>query len=201
MNLADQFGGAVDQPSGFHLRRGVAALDVEPKKLLVAAYDAGLRDGGQTAGDDAYGVHPSAVEDGKQLVLLQIVAPEAAEDRLATEPGEVHRHVGGPSGTLVALGVANDRDRGFGRDAVDVAVDVAVEHDVAYYQYFELAETAFEEVQNGMQFGQHTWEGSLLPSSHLCERLKKWATGYGRVRDLSLFSPEWRAPRRGPLRP
>ncbi len=39
-----------------------------------------------------------------------VIAPETGEEGLAAEAGEVHGNVGGATGTLVALGVAEDGD-------------------------------------------------------------------------------------------
>ncbi len=153
--LVDELGGAFFEALGFDGGRGIAALDVEAEELLGAADDAGLGDGGERAGDDAGGVDAGAVEDGGQLGLLGVVAPEAAEEGLAAEAGEVHGDVGCAACALVAAGVAEDGNRGFGRDALDVAVDVAVEHDVADDEDFELAEAALEQIQNGMKLRQH----------------------------------------------
>ena len=75
------------------------------------------------------------------------LAPEAGEEGLTAEAGEVHGDVGGAAGALVALGVAEDGDRRFGGDAVHLAEDVAVEHEVAGHQHLQLAEAAFQQRQ------------------------------------------------------
>ena len=49
MDLRDQLGGALLQALGLDGWRRVAALDVEPQKLLHAADDAGLGDGRERA--------------------------------------------------------------------------------------------------------------------------------------------------------
>ena len=72
-----------------------------------------------------------------QLCLLGIGAPEAGEVCLAAEAGEVHGDIGSAAGSRVALGVAEDGDRSLGRDAVHLADDVAIEHEVAYDKNFE----------------------------------------------------------------
>ncbi len=94
-------------------------------------------------------------EDRGQFCLLGVTAPETAEEGLAAEPGEIHGYVCCSAGTLVALGVANDWNRGLGRDALHLAVDVAVEHDVTNDQYFELTEATLKQVQDRVKFGQH----------------------------------------------
>ncbi len=81
---------------------------------------------------------PARSRDRRQLGLLGVVAPEAGEKGLAAEAGEVHGDVGRAAGALIALRVAEHRHRSLGRDALDVAVDVAVEHDVADHQHLEL---------------------------------------------------------------
>ena len=113
------------------------------------------------------GVDVGAVEDGGELGLLGVSRPEAAEEGLASESGEVHGDVGCAPGALVTASVAEDRDRRLGRDALDVAVDVAIEHDVADDEDSELAEAALEQIENGMKLRQHARRYLLLPSSHL----------------------------------
>ena len=153
--FGDEFGGALVQALRFGGWGCVAALDVEAKQLLGAADDAGLGDGGERAGNHAYGVDAGSLEDGGEFSLLGVVAPEAGEKGLAAEAGEIHGDVGCAAGTLVAPGVAEDRNWSLGRDALDVAVDVAVEHDVADDEHLELTEAALEQVQNRMKFRQH----------------------------------------------
>ena len=75
--------GAVEQALVFDGGRRVAGLDVEAEELLDAADDAGLRDGGERAGDHAEGVEPGGVEDGGEVGALAVVAPEAGEEGLA----------------------------------------------------------------------------------------------------------------------
>ncbi len=70
-------------------------------------------------------------------------------------PSEVHGDVGCAPSALVAAGVAEDGDRSFGRDALDVAVNVAVEHDVTDDEDLELAEAALQQIENGMKLRQH----------------------------------------------
>jgi len=84
--------------------------------------------------------------------LFGVGSPEAGEEWLATEAGEVHGDVGGAAGALVAVRVAEDRDGGFGRDAVDVADDVAVEHEVADDEDADVVEAAFEEAEDAVEF-------------------------------------------------
>ncbi len=129
---------------------------------------------GSEAGDYAYGVDAGALQDCGQLGLLGVAAPEAREKSLAAEAGEVHGDVGCAAGTLVALGVAEDGNRSFGRDALDVAVDVAVEHDVADDKHFELTEAAFEQVQNRMKFRQHVRDDLLATIIASSPRLREF---------------------------
>ena len=102
VDLCDQLGGALLQALRLGGGRSVAALDVQTQQLLRAADDAGLGDGGQRAGDDAYGVDASALEDCGEFSLLGVVAPEAGEEGLAAEASEVHGDVGRAAGALVA---------------------------------------------------------------------------------------------------
>jgi hypothetical protein len=51
--------------------------------------------------------------------------------------------------------MTEDGDGGFGGDALDIAMNVAVEHDVTDDEDPELTEASFEQVQNGVKFRQH----------------------------------------------
>ena len=169
--FVDQFGGALLEALGLGGWRRVTALDVEPQKLLHAADDAGLGDGWERARDYANGVDAGALQDRRQFSLFGVGAPEAAEKGLAAEAREVHGDVCCTTRSLVSPGVPKGRNRGLGRDALYVAMDVAVEHDVADYQHLELAEAALQQVQNRMKFRQHAREdllGTIIASPPAC---------------------------------
>jgi hypothetical protein len=134
----------------------IAGFDVEAEELLRAADDAGLGDGGERGGDDACGVDVGGFEGGGELALLGVCAPEAGEERLAAQTSEVHGDVGGAAGALVTVCVAKDGDGGFGGDAVDVADDVAVEHEIANNEDADVFEAAFEEAEDAVKFGKHS---------------------------------------------
>ena len=81
---------------------------------------------------------PSGVDVGAfrgsaaRVVLVGVGAPESRRGRPGSRGRRGwHGDVGGSAGAGVALGVAEDGDRGLGGDAVDLAEDVAVEHEVA----------------------------------------------------------------------
>ena len=114
---------------------------------------------------------PARSRIARQFGLFRVAAPEAAQEGLAAEAREVHGDVGCTAGSLVPLGMPKDRNRGLGRDALYVAVDVAVEHDVADHQHLELTEAALQQVQNRMKFRQHAQEyllGSIIASPPAC---------------------------------
>ena len=113
-----------------------------------------------------------------QFGLLRVAAPEAGKKGLAAEAGEVHRDVGCATGALVPLRMAEDRDRSLGRDALDVAVDVAVEHDVADDEDLELAEAAFEQVQDRMKILESLITCCLVIVCYVCD-LRRPAFGNG----------------------
>ena len=48
-----------------------------------------------------------------------------------------------------------DRDRRLGRDAVDLTLDVTIEHDIADDEHAELREAAFEQGEDGVEVGEH----------------------------------------------
>ena len=52
--------------------------------------------------------------------------------------------------------VAQNGHGGFGGDAVDVADDVAVEHEVADDEDADIVEAAFEEAEDAVEFGKHS---------------------------------------------
>jgi hypothetical protein len=87
VDLGCEFSRALDQALRVDGGKAVAALDVEAQELLIAAYDAGFRDGGIGAGDYAYGVDAGFCEDSCKFQLLGVVSPEAAEEGLAAEAG------------------------------------------------------------------------------------------------------------------
>ena len=66
------------------------------------------------------------------------VPQKPAENGLAAEACEIHGHVGGSASPLIAPRVTKHGNGGLGRDALDVAVDVAVEHDIADNEHLEL---------------------------------------------------------------
>lgn len=114
-------------------------------------------------GDHAEGVDAGGFKQAGELFLLGVVAPEAGEEGLATEAGEIEGDVGGTTGAIVALGVAEDGNRGLWRDAIDFALDVAVEHDVADDKDAEVAKAAFKEGKNVMEIRQHEASSSHFP--------------------------------------
>jgi hypothetical protein len=92
--------------------------------------------------------------------MVSIVAPEAGQKRLAAETGEIHCHIGRATGAGVPLSVpqhGNGRLRG---DAVDLAQDVTIQHEVAHHEDLQTAETSLEEAKKRFSFGQHVREGS-----------------------------------------
>ena len=135
--------------------RELLAFDIEAQKLLGTADNAGLRDGGQRTSDHAEGVHAGAVEDGGQLGLFAVRTPEAGKEASAAETGEVHGNVGGAARAFVASRVPKHRDGCLGRDAINFAVYVAIEHEIADDQHPDLVEAAFEQLQNCVHIAEH----------------------------------------------
>jgi hypothetical protein len=110
-----------------------------------------------------------------QLGLLGVFAPETRQQRLAAEPGQVHRHIRRTARTLIALRMTQHRHRRFGGDPVHLTQNVPVQHQVANDQHLQLAETALQQSQNRMCFLQHvnpqpssypTARPAPLPSPH-----------------------------------
>ena len=163
VDLGDEATDPFAKPLRVFGRGHIAALDVEPQQLLIAADDACLRDGRRGGRDDADGVDTGTIEDGGELCLLGIGAPKAGEIGMAAEAGEVHGDVGCAARSLVPLGMAEDGDGGLGRDAVDFTGDVAIEHEVADDKHTELSKAAFKKVQSCVEIRKHrSWSGSLL---------------------------------------
>ena len=160
-HLRCQFDDAFEQMLLFDRGAGIAALDIQPQKLLHTADDPGLRDGGVRAGDYAECVDVGTFEDSRKLSALGILSPEACEEGLAAEAREIHGNVGRAACALVSLRVAQYGNGSLGRDPVYLADDVAVQHQVADDEHFELAKTAFQQIQNWSKFREHD---SLNPS-------------------------------------
>ena len=162
--LDDALGEALELDGGDR----IGGLDIKPEELLTAADDAGLRRGGMGRGDHAEGVDAGGFEQAGELFLFGVIAPEAGEEGLAAKAGEVEGNIRGAAGAIVALGVAQNGNRGFGGDAIDFALDVAIKHDVADDKDAEVAETALKEGENVMKVWQH--EAS---SSHFSSRISR----------------------------
>jgi len=80
---------------------------------------------------------------------------KAISGLLRTERGEVADDVAGPAGDEGLAGHAHDGDGRLGGDAVDLAEDVAVEHEVADDQELQLGEATFEQIQDGSKIRKH----------------------------------------------
>lgn len=108
-----------------------AVFEIEPQHLLVAAQHSELGGGGPPVGEQA-----AAVDTGVGQQLIQplpafVLADNAGKQDPAAETGEVIGHVAGAAEGGVLVGDAGDRHGRLGRDALDFAEVVAVEHDVA----------------------------------------------------------------------
>ena len=109
-------------------RNGLLLFLVDADDLLLMGDDPHL-DGRRPPGldDDAARLPKVALDPGALLV----VADDADEKRDEAQALEVPGDVARPAQAGRALPDLDDRDRRLGRDARDVAPDVAVEHDVA----------------------------------------------------------------------
>ena len=128
----DGGGGGLHQVLLFLGLEGEGAFLVGADDLLrgchVAAFaDGGAGGGGDEGGDDAgYGGGEAA--DGAAGV---VVGEQSDQDGAAAEGGDVVGDVAAAAQHLAGFAQADHGDRRLGRDAVDIAAQEAVEHDVA----------------------------------------------------------------------
>ncbi len=112
-----------------------AAFVVGAHYLLAAGDEARLADrrpagAHHQSGFDAGALLQDAAQPGARLVL----ADQADQDRARAERGDVARHVAGAARHFACFAQPDHRDRRFGRDTLDLAVQEAVQHDVAQAQ-------------------------------------------------------------------
>ena len=108
-------------------------LEVDAQQLLRAADDAQLDDRRQPRVALEQGLDAALAEQGFEPVSVLVVADGGDQARVGAERLDVPGHVGGAAEPLLLLARmdANDGHRRLGRDAVDGAEPVAVEHGVA----------------------------------------------------------------------
>lgn len=144
MDLVDERGGSLRQAIHLGLRRSVAAFDIQPQQLLHSADDSSLRDSRQRTGNNANRIYTCATQQGLQFALFGIGSPEPCKDRLTAESRKIHGHVRCAACALIPLSVAEHWYRCLRRDALDLAMNVAVKHDVSHNEDLELREFTFE---------------------------------------------------------
>ena len=154
IHLRHGIDGALHQPAALLLGSRIGVLDIQPHQLLVAAQDARLRDG-EPRRNHAGRVHLRLMKKPGQAGLLLVCSPIPGQHRLHSETCQVHGHVGRPARCLGAALVQQNRDRSFRRHALDIRPDIAVEHQVADHQDPEPRESAFKQIQNGLQVSKH----------------------------------------------
>ena len=106
-------------------------LEVEAQHLLVAADDAQLRRRRAVRMDEPAEVDAPRREFLLEALAVVVLADIARNRRAAAEPREVVRDVRRAAERLLLRRDVRDGHRRLGRDAVDLAVVVLVEHDVA----------------------------------------------------------------------
>ena len=103
-------------------------LVVDPDDLLPPGHHALLDDGGAARiRQQRLPADAGPVEQGAELGTGGIGADDAGQGGPDPEPGQVHRHVGGPARVLPPAGHPQHRHRRLGRQAGNLAGDIAVE--------------------------------------------------------------------------
>ncbi len=96
-------------------------------------------------------LHSGIAQKILQLNAVRVLARQSKENRFRSQTGDIHRDIGRAARTLVAMAGVDDGDRSFRRDALDVAPDVAVEHNVANHEDPRIAPVVFDEADYLMQ--------------------------------------------------
>ena len=114
-------------------RRG---LEIHPQQLLLAAGDDSQLDGGLHAAVMMQpGTNAFALEQGFEPGAGLVRAHDGQQRHLGTQRRRIARDVGRAARALLFVIDLDDRHRRFGRNALDLADPVAVEHGVADDQH------------------------------------------------------------------
>jgi hypothetical protein len=110
----------------------VGLLQVDAQQLLAAGDEARLQGGrARGVGDQEALDAPLLADQAQRLVPLGVAADDPDQGHLAPQGRHVAGDVAGRAQHDQLAGAGQHRDRRLGRDAADVAVDEAVDHQVA----------------------------------------------------------------------
>ncbi|MNS94973.1 hypothetical protein D3C72_1292090 [compost metagenome] len=133
--------GVVGQQDGLgvleHRLLAIAAscglLVVQPQQLLTGGDKARLDDGGRALGANQGVLDPVLGGDQiGQFGARRILTDDRAQSGLPAQSRDVARHIAHAAGHGHGAARAQDGDRRLGRDAADLAIDIAVQHQVAH---------------------------------------------------------------------
>jgi hypothetical protein len=109
-----------------------ASAAIRTRQLLAAGDESGLRRGRPAALHQQPGLDPRlAADEPGQVAAGLVVADDGDEGDRGAECRQVADHVAGAAGQRHLAFHRQDGDRGLGADALDPAIDIAVEHGIA----------------------------------------------------------------------
>ena len=156
VDLGGELGDALGETGDLFGGNGIGAFDIEAEELLAAPDDAGLGRGGGARRETMPRVSTRAASSSEASWVASASSPQRpARKAWQPRPARLRGDVSGAAGAIEALGMAEHGDRGFGRDAVDLALNVAVEHDIADDEDAEVGEAALKQGEDGVEVGEH----------------------------------------------
>jgi len=158
-----------EQPRANLCRAGPDVFPVEPQQLLAVAHDAQLARGVASGQLD----HAARIDAGGSAQLEEllgggILAAHPGNTDACAEDGDLPRDVGGSAKPAFAPLCAHHRHRRFGRDALDRAGEVLIDHQVTDDPDVEVGEAIREREQRAhVRLGAHarSWAPSNASSA------------------------------------
>ena len=132
IDAVEAVGDDIDDASAGDVVHRALGLPVGPQQLLAARHIARLDGGPPPALDQQVGLDRALLADhGDQVPADLVVAHRGDETNLGPQRDQVARHIARPAQHGLVGADADHRHRRLGRDALDLAVDEAVEHQIA----------------------------------------------------------------------
>jgi hypothetical protein len=124
-------------------------LLVDPQQLLVLRDDPRLGDGRPGRIDNDARVQAGTLKESMEVFAGRVGATDPDQCRRGVKPNQVGSDIAGAAKGLGAPPDVKHRDRGLGRNALDVAPEVLVEHKIAQHEDARALET-FESSSVGL---------------------------------------------------
>ena len=99
--------------------------------------------------------HAGLCQAGFECTALLILPGKAGERHTSSKPGNVHRDVGGSARLFTAVRHPHHGYWGLGRNALHIAPDVAVQHDVANHEHARFPPVSLDTAHNLVQVFDH----------------------------------------------